>query len=125
MAFSEAGTVVIDNVSTLPTLKNLSYSDLKPIISSSGAPSIDFGTSLIHWNMTVAATATVTHPAGAGSTVLVLLDRDSAGYAPTWSGVDAWPQGQEPTWSNYRYWHVSIVRWGDNTTRASAVGFSA
>ena len=125
MAFSEAGTVVIDNVSTLPTLKNLSYSDLKPIISSSSAPSIDFGTSLIYWGMTVAATATVTHPAGAGSTVLVLLDRDSAGYAPTWSGVDAWPQGQEPTWSNYRYWHVSIVRWGDNTTRASAVGFSA
>ena len=121
--FIEDSTTVIDNNFSIPVFKNAYYQDLQPIGSSSATPAIDFSVSLWHWNMTSSASATVTHPPGAGRTALILLDRSSSGWTPTWTGVDVWAGGTEPVWSTYRYWHVSLVRWDNTVIRGTAVGF--
>jgi len=103
-----------------------SYKQLHPVVTSTSASStqtLDMNVPMNHVVMT-AATAFSGINIAAGKTSMVVLDRAAAGYAPTWSTDIKWPDATEPTWTDYRYWVVSMTCLDGTTIFANASGYT-
>ena len=59
-----------------------------------------------------------------GKTSMVLLDTSASGYTPTWSSDIKWPDATEPTWSDHRYWIVSMTCLNGTTILAAGQGYT-
>lgn len=108
--------------------QNMTYTTMQPAATTdsavTGTKSADMnGSGLELWTMTGATTITPSNEA-AGRVKVILLDTNTTGFAPTWSGIE-WPEGGgDPSWATYRYWQVYLVSWSASVTRGSAIGFS-
>ena len=108
-------------------IQNATYTNVQPSPTTAnvtGATNIDMASSAMFiWTMTGACTFTPTNEA-AGRTKVILLDTNTTGFAPSFSGIEYPEGGGAPAWSSYRYWQVYLISWSATTTRLTAVGFS-
>lgn len=101
------------------------YSTLHPQVTSgyiSGGTNLDAKSPVI--TITMTANDNIGWLNGvAGASSIVLLDRTSNGYIPTFNSYFKWAGGVTPTWSNYRYWMISLVGIGSTSVAAAAEGY--
>lgn len=60
-----------------------------------------------------------------GQTSILILDTAAAGYDPSFTSAIKWPDDNEPTWSDSRYWVISFICVSGTSVRANAAGYSA
>ena len=102
------------------------YKNLHPVVNAgnvSSSSTINMNTAMHHFTMTANSTFSGVSIA-AGRTSMLVLDRTASGYTPTWSSDIKWPDATEPTWSDYRYWIVSMTCLNGVTILASASGYT-
>ena len=126
MALVMGATTVITDADVA---QNMTYTNVQPAVTSdtavTGTKNIDMaGAAMEYWQMTGACTFTPTGGSEAlGRTKVILLDTNTTGFAPTFSGIEYPEGGGAPSWSSYRYWQVYLISWSATTTRLTAVGF--
>lgn len=103
-----------------------SYTNLHPDVTTTSAATtqtINMNEPMHHTTMT-AATAFSGINIAAGKTSMMVLDTSATPHTPTWSADIKWPDATEPTWSDYRYWIVSMTCLNGVTILASASGYT-
>jgi hypothetical protein len=125
MALLMGATTVITDADVA---QNMTYTNVQPAPATdsavTGTKTIDMSSNAMEiYTMTGATSFSLSNEA-AGRTKVILLDTNTTGFAPTFSGVEYPEGGSAPTWSSYRYWQLYLVSWSATTTRLSAIGFS-
>ena len=104
-----------------------SYVNLHPQVTTTSAAAtsqtFDMNKPMNHMNMTAATQFSGVNLA-AGKTSMMVLDTTATPHAPTWNADIKWPSATEPTWSDYRYWVVSLTCLNSTTILASASGYT-
>jgi len=126
MAYEISSTAVIDDNRKLVNITGATgvANDLRPNVNDSVTTALDFNTPLMSIAMTGNTTYSESNKA-AGKLVTVLLDRTASGHTPTFSSNIKWKENATPSFSNYRYWHISLYAVDGTTVRGSAAGFSS
>ena len=102
------------------------YTNLHPVVVAAnvaGATTIDMTKPMHHFDMTADAAFSGVSIA-AGRTSMVILDRSSNNRTPTWGSDIKWPEAEEPTWADYRYWIVSLTCIDGSIILGSASGYT-
>jgi hypothetical protein len=102
------------------------YTNLQPVVDASnvtGSTTIDMRKPMHHLDMTGDTSFTGVSIA-AGRTAMVVLDKSSSLHVPTWGNDIKWPAATEPTWSDHRYWIVSMTCLDGSIILASASGYT-
>ena len=125
MAYLNGVNTIIDDSANF---QNATYTTLQPAPTSdsavTGTKTINMASSAMEiYTMTGACAFSLSNES-AGRTKIILLDTNTTGFAPTFSGIEYPEGGGAPTWSSYRYWQVYLISWSTTITRLTAVGFS-
>jgi hypothetical protein len=132
MAYKISGTTVIDTLglNNITDTVDVKYDRCyaKDATSTSGS-TISFYYNIYYLRMNGDKTFTEVSKE-AGRSLLFILDRSTYTtpdptqiYTPTFSSNIKWAGGVEPTWSNYRYWVISMVCVDSTIVRATAEGY--
>jgi len=123
MAIKVASTTVIDNSRVLTNLVGASgnYTSFYPTITAVSSV-LNFTKPVMTLTMTSNVTFSESNK-GQGRNSILLLDRNTSGYTPSFSANVNWAEDTEPTWSDHRYWHISMWCWSNTVVRAAAVGY--
>lgn len=104
------------------------YTNLHPVVATQGVnigKGVVFTDPMQHFTMNGNTAFTVySSSAAAGRTAMMILDRSASSYTPSWSSDFKWPDATEPTWTDYRYWIVSMTCLNGTTVLASASGYT-
>ena len=125
MAYLNGVNTIIDDSANF---QNATYTTLQPAPTSdsavTGTKTINMASSAMEiYTMTGACSFSLSNEA-IGLTKIILLDTNTTGFTPTFTGVE-WPEGGGvPSFSTYRYWQVYLINWTATVCRASAIGFS-
>ena len=114
-------------ITDLDVAQNMSYTNVQPAAGSAnvtGTYTLDMGGFALEVLTMTGACAFSLSNESAGRAKLILLDTNTTGFAPTFSGIEYPEGGGAPTWSSYRYWQVYLMSWSATTTRLTAIGFS-
>lgn len=108
--------------------QNMTYTNVQPSPTTdsavTGTKTINMAINAMEiYTMTGACTFSLSNEA-AGRTKVILLDTNTTGFAPAFSGIEYPEGGGAPSWSSYRYWQVYLISWSATITRLTAVGFS-
>lgn len=125
IATTSTGAAVTGDLSVSGNVSG-SYTNLHPVVNSgnvSSSVTINMNTPMHHFTMTASATLAGVNIA-AGRTSMLVLDTSASAYTPSWSSDIKWPDATEPTWSDYRYWIVSMTCLNGITILASASGYT-
>lgn len=128
MAIKVEGVTAIDNSRTLPVIENItgSFTDFFPNVSTltSGA-SVSVSMDNPCMTLTLASNATLDGTLmTTGEVSTLLLDTSATPYTPTFN-ADFKFSPSEPTWSDHRYWVISLFASGGTEIIAMANGFDA
>lgn len=126
MAIQVSGTTVIDNSRVLQNIvgANGAYDNLQP--TTAGITNvINFNTPMM--TLTMGANTTLSESNKAtGHSAILILDRSSSGFTPTWSSNIKWPtDGTEPAWADHRYWIITFICISSTLVRSVAIGYDA
>lgn len=126
MAYEISSTTVINNDRKLVNITGATgiVSNFRPNVNDSVTTALDFNTPLMSIAMTGNTTYSESNKA-AGKLVTILLDRTASGHTPTFSSNIKWKENTTPSFSSYRYWHISLYAVDGTTVRGSAAGFSS
>jgi len=124
MAIKVASTTVINDSRVLQNLAGASgkYTDFHPTVTSISTV-INFAKPVMTSTMSSNVTFSESNK-GVGRHSILLLDTNTAGYTPTFSGNVEWANDTTPTWSDHRYWHISMWCWDATYVRAVAAGYN-
>jgi hypothetical protein len=85
---------------------------------------IDMGLNVMHGALTADTTFSISGTTGReGTTAFVVLDLTTSAHTPTWPNNIEWAENTEPTWSDYRYWAITMSQVANTEIRAAGVGF--
>jgi hypothetical protein len=102
-----------------------SYSNFQPKITQILASQFNAPSPIMTLTMVANRTYEVVN-AATGMSSLILLDRTTSNYTPFFSSTGSngvhWGNNVEPTWSDHRYWLISIFCWSSTRFAANASG---
>ena len=103
------------------------YTNLSPVVQSDttplGAHTLDMNKPMHHITMSGGATYFSSNKA-AGKTAMMVLDTSTTPHTPLWHGSFKWANATQPTWSDYRYWVISLTCLDGSIILASASGYT-
>jgi hypothetical protein len=103
------------------------YTNLHPVVQTdttpSGAHTLDMNKPMHHITMFGGATYFTSNKA-AGKTAMMVLDTSTTPHTPLWHGSFKWPSATEPTWSDSRYWAISMTCLDSTNVLASAQAYT-
>ena len=125
MAIKIGGTNVIDDYKVLSGITDMdgTYTNYHPIVQGvSNTLGLDLSFSVLSRTMLAAETFTYTGAAN-GRTSVFLLDTSASGFAPTFPTQFSFQT--VPTWTNSRYWTITIVCFGSTSVYCTAIGVTS
>jgi hypothetical protein len=84
---------------------------------------INMGTSYMTGVMTANTTYTISGTTNVGTCSIVTLDTTTTGHIPSFPNNVSWESNIEPTWSDWRYWVITMAQVANTEVRAAAVGY--
>ena len=125
MAIKIGGTTVIDDYKVLSGITDMdgTYTNYHPVVGSvPNTKVIDLANSVLKRTMLAAETFTYTGAVN-GRTTVLLLDTSASGFAPTFPTQFSFQSA--PTWTDSRYWTITIVCFGASSIYCTAVGVTS
>lgn len=96
-----------------------SYNQLHPVVNVSVSTALSMNDPITNFVMAANATFT-TADLAAGRVSMVLLDRSASGYTPTFGSEVKWPKATVPTWTDGRYWLITLTCYDASSILATA-----
>jgi hypothetical protein len=124
MAIKILGTEVIDNSRVLKNIAGGTFYDELYPNTVTVTNTVDIRKPVHYCNMTSSFTFTINNKDTGLSTVLI-LDRSASSYTPAFPSEVLWPGGTQPTWSDHRYWNISLICFSSSIVFGGASGFDA
>lgn len=112
-----------DNITLTGNISG-NYTSLHPATSSvvaTGTQTLNMNNPWTSVGMTGSTAFSGTNVA-AGKTAMVVLDRSASGHTPSFSADIHWADDTEPTWTDHRYWVVSLTCYDSTNIFAAASG---
>jgi len=125
MAIKIGGTTVIDDYRVLSGITDMdgTYTNYHPVVQGvSNTLGLDLSFSVLSRTMLAAETFTFSGAAN-GRTSVFLLDTGASGFAPTFPTQFSFQT--TPTWTDSRYWTITIVCFGATSIYCTAVGVTS
>jgi hypothetical protein len=125
MAIKIGGTNVIDDYKVLSGITDMdgTYTNYHPVVTAvPNTLGLDLSFSVLKRTMLAAETFTFTGAAN-GRTTVFLLDTSASGFAPTFPTQFSFQT--VPTWTDSRYWTITIVCFGSTSVYCTAVGVTS
>lgn len=125
MALKVSGITVVNDSRELTSIIGASgnYDDFHPTVSTITS-TIDFDKPVMVRTLTANLSFSTSNIA-TGQTSILILDTAAAGYDPSFTSAIKWPDDNEPTWSDHRYWVISFICVSGTSVRANAAGYNA
>jgi len=125
MAIKIGGTTVIDDYRVLSGITDMdgTYTNYHPVVTAvPNTLGLDLSFSMLSRTMLAAETFTFSGAAN-GRTSVLLLDTSASGFAPTFPTQFSFQT--TPTWTDSRYWTITIVCFGSTSIYCTAVGVTS
>ncbi len=124
MAIKIGGTTVIDDYRVLSGITDMdgTYTNYHPVVFNLSTTALDLSYSMFSRTMLSAETFTFSGAVN-GRTSVLLLDTSASGFTPTFPTEFSFQT--TPTWSDSRYWTITIVCFGPTSIYCTAVGVTS
>lgn len=125
MALKISGITVVDNARALTGIIGATgnYDDFHPTVSTITTV-LNFDQPVMVRTLTANQSFSESNIA-TGQSSLLILDTSASSYTPSFTSNIKWPDDNEPTWSDHRYWVITFICVDSAKVRANAAGYNA
>jgi hypothetical protein len=125
MALKISGITVVNDSRELTNIIGASgnYDGFHPTVTTI-TTTLDFDKPVMIRTLTSASSFTTSN-VSAGQTSILILDTSATGYDPSFTSAIKWPDDNEPTWADHRYWVISFICVSGTSVRANAAGYNS